>query len=521
MTKALRLILGDQLNATHSWYKEQNPNVTYLVAELHQEAAYVRHHQQKLCAFFLSMANFAQALKDSKHNVIHLNLDDTQDYKSLPELLDDLIGEHEFESFAYQRPDEDRLLSQLRSYTPVAAKAKGTLKHIDEVDTEHFMLPFDELDDYFAEGKAVRMESFYRKMRKRFDILMRDDEPVGGQWNYDAENRSKLKKTDLHDIPPPMLFDNSVRSINERIERHQIDCFGESPDSLMWPCNRRQAKQLLEFFCDQCLPRFGTFQDAMTGESPHAWSLYHSRLSFALNTKMLHPKDVISAAIVAFEHATKDISLAQVEGFVRQILGWREFIRGIYWANMPRYAQKNELEANRSLPEYFWTGKTKMRCMQHAITQSLDTAYAHHIQRLMVTGNFCLLAGIDPTKVDQWYLGIYIDAIEWVEMPNTRGMCQFADGGLVASKPYAASGSYINRMSDYCRKCHYDVKQRVGEKACPFNSLYWHFMDRHRDRFGRNPRIGMVYRNLDKMDEQTRDSILTHGQTLLDNIDQL
>jgi len=259
----------------------------------------------------------------------------------------------------------------------------------------------------------------------------------------------------------------------------------------------------------------------MTHKSEHAWSLYHSRVSFALNSKILHPMQVIERAIVEYHSRPEEISLAQIEGFVRQIIGWREFVRGMYWVNMPEYSNLNELDAQKDLPEFFWTGETKMNCMSQSIKQSLEYAYAHHIQRLMVTGNFALLAGLNPDQVDDWYLGIYIDAIEWVEMPNTRGMSQFADGGLIASKPYTASGAYINRMSDYCSGCHYKVKEKVGETSCPFNSLYWHFMHRHRDKFGRNPRIGMVYRNLDKMEDSLREQVFERAEAILENLDSL
>lgn len=486
----------------------------YLIAELHQEASYVKHHIQKLCGFFKAMQNFSNALLSAGHQVEHLTLDDTKAYKDLPSLIEYLAKKYSIENFEYQRPDEYRLLMQLQDIT-IASRPSV------QVDTEHFILPFAEIDTHFRKDKSVRMENFYRKMRKRFNILMNDQEPLGEQWNFDADNRNKLKKDDLETIPAPLLFETDISDIKNRIDKHKISYFGNIDEHIIWPTSRQQAKDLLEFFCEFSLENFGTFQDAMTGKSEHAWSLFHSRISFAMNAKILDPMTVINRAIAEYERRPKDISLAQIEGFVRQIIGWREYIRGIYWVNMPSYASKNSLAAKRDMPSYFWTGKTKMRCMQHAIDQSLDYAYAHHIQRLMITGNFSLLTGIDPDQVDAWYLGVYIDAIEWVEMPNTRGMCLFADDGIVASKPYTASGAYINRMSDYCSGCHYNVKEKVGSTACPFNSLYWHFMHRHRNKFGNNPRIGMVYRNLDKMTNQTRDELLEHADNLLENLDQL
>lgn len=365
------------------------------------------------------------------------------------------------------------------------------------------------------------MESFYRRMRRRFDVLMAGDEPLGQRWNFDTENRQRLRDEDIATIPQPLIFSNDVRSILARLESHGINTFGTPAEQLPWPVTREQSLQLLAHFVQVCLPDFGRFQDAMTRQGEHRWSLYHSRLSFALNCKLLAPAEVIGAAVARYQQHPDAVELAQVEGFVRQILGWREYVRGVYWVNMPDYAESNALAAKRSLPDFFWTGDTRMRCMSEAIRQSLDYAYAHHIQRLMVTGNFCLLTGIDPGQVDQWYLGIYIDALQWVELPNTRGMSQFADGGLIATKPYAASGNYVSKMSDYCKDCHYQVRDKAGDRSCPLNSLYWHFMTRHRGRFERNQRIGMVYRNWDKMAVSTKSALLERAEDILADLDSL
>jgi deoxyribodipyrimidine photolyase-related protein len=510
----LRLILGDQLNAAHSWFTGKDNNTLYLIAELKQEATYVKHHIQKICAFFCAMEHFAQALENSGHHVLYLTLDDTQDYDNLSGMLISICKQFGIKKFSYQQPDEYRLAQQL-------ATLIITNVDIEKVSTEHFLLAEAELEHYIQPGQHNRMETFYRKMRKRFKVLMEDEEPLGGQWNYDEENRHKLKQQDLDLIPTPLLFSQNIIHYKRRLQKHNIETMGKVGDTLIWPVTRQQAMALLYFFCQYCLPHFGRFQDAMTANSPHKWSLYHSRLSFALNTKMLAPRIVIAEAIKAFNNSAGAISLAQVEGFIRQILGWREYIRAVYWVNMPNYQSKNFLSAHKELPDFFWTGRTNMRCMQQAIEQSLDTAYAHHIQRLMVTGNFCLLAGIDTNAVDVWYLGIYIDAIEWVELPNTRGMSQFADGGWVATKPYTASGNYINKMSDYCTGCHYDVKQKVGDLACPFNSLYWHFLDKHKDLFSRNPRITMAYKIWAKYSDGERQTILAQAQNYLSRINEL
>jgi len=518
MVDRLRLILGDQLNARHSWYTETDDNTLYVIAEMFEEATYVRHHVQKVCAFFLAMQTFAQSLEQAGHQVLHLTLNDTADTPDVAALLARLAEEHGVKSIEYQRPDEQRLLDSLRNLA-----IKGV--EITECDTEHFLVPFEELGKHFKPGKAHRMETFYRRMRQEHNVLMENmlmdgGKPAGGKWNYDASNRKKLKKADLALIPTPLTFAHDLSDILARLEEHNIDTIGHAKPETWLPMNREESLNLLSWFCTEALPRFGDFQDAMTDQSEFAWSLFHSRLSFSINTKMLHPMEVIEAAVKAYED-NPDIDISQVEGFVRQILGWREFIRGIYWANMPGYETLNALDADQPLPDYFWTGETGMNCVRQAVTQSLDYAFAHHIQRLMVTGVFGLIAGIDPDEMDAWYLGIYVDAHEWVEMPNTRGMSQFADGGLVASKPYAASGNYINKMSDYCQGCQYNVKEKLGEDACPFNALYWHFMMRHRDKFEKNPRIGMVYRSWDKQDADTQRLTLVKGDDLLEKLGEL
>ncbi|WP_443147291.1 cryptochrome/photolyase family protein [Photobacterium sp. MCCC 1A19761] len=513
--RTLRLILGDQLNPSHSWYRENQPDTLYLIAELHQETGYTKHHVQKVCAFFAAMQQFAQGLRQAGHQVLHLTLDDTADFESLPMLLNHLIEQYQITHLDFQRPDEYRLYEQLHRLTlPEGVSLR-------EWDSEHFLLPFAELAEQFPQGKSVLMEHFYRRMRQRFDVLMAGGKPEGGRWNFDKHNRQTFKSADIEAVPAPLLFANDVSDILERLERHQVTTIGKASEPLLWPVNRQQAKQLLAFFCNQCLPNFGRFQDAMTKHSPHGWSLYHSRLSFALNSKMLHPMQVIQAVLDAYRAQPDRIDIAQVEGFIRQILGWREYIRGVYWGNMPHYRSHNALDAHRSLPGFFWDANTKMACMKAAIGQSLSHAYAHHIQRLMVTGNFCLLAGIHPDEVDAWYLGIYVDAIEWVELPNTRGMSQFADHGVVATKPYAASGNYINKMSDYCRDCHYNVKEKIGEQACPFNSLYWHFLHRHDRQLSRNPRIGMIYRSWDQLSPDQQQAVLDRAEYCLAHLSEL
>lgn len=511
----LRLILGDQLNINHSWYQSIDPNVVYLIVELRQETDYVKHHIQKVCAFFAAMKHFAEQLASSGHRVDYLTLDESKYYDDLPELVRSKLKEYQCKTFEYQQPDEYRLAAQLREFASSAHCISQC------VDSEHFFLSHNDLASYFKPGKHNRMENFYRKMRKRFNVLMEGETPLGGKWNFDESNRNALKKADLDDIPSPLLFCNQVGDILDRLHRHQVDTLGTAQQDLLWPVTRDQAMALLAFFCAHCLPRFGKFQDAMTMSTPHAWSLYHSRLSFALNVKLLSPHEVIDSAIDAQRDHPEAIDIAQVEGFIRQILGWREYVRGMYWCNMPAYSSQNYLLAERELPAWFWNGETKMECLSQCIKQSLDFAYAHHIQRLMITGNFSLLAGLHPDQVDAWYLGIYIDALEWVELPNTRGMALFADGGWIATKPYAASGNYISKMSDYCSKCHYQVKGKYSEEACPFNSLYWHFIGEHIAKFQSNQRLKFVVNQWLRKSEADKEEIYRRAQHLLENLDSI
>lgn len=520
--KRLRLILGDQLNAAHSWYRERDAQTLYVMAELHQEACYTQHHIQKICACFCAMENFAGALVQAGHEVMYLTLDDTCAYSRLTHLLQDLCIQYDIAAFEYQQPDEYRLEQQLEAFgVEIGHQAGRQSVAAVRYSTEHFLLDHQELPTYIKPAQHNRMEAFYRKMRKRFKILMDGDKPLGGQWNYDADNRNKFKPKDIKAIPEPLVFSNDIASYKKRLIKHHIKTIGFVADELIWPVSRQQSLAVLDYFCHYCLPLFGQFQDAMTSQANDKWSLYHARVSFSLNSKMLSPQQVINQVLKAYHKATDTITLAQVEGFIRQILGWREYVRAVYWVNMPQYSQQNHLAASAALPSYFWTGQTKMQCMQHALQQSLDYAYAHHIQRLMVTGNFCTLFGISPDEVDAWYLGVYIDAIEWVELPNTRGMSQFADGGWVATKPYISSGNYINKMSDYCKTCYYDVKQKSTNNACPFNSMYWHFLDRHKDIFKNNPRIGMAYRAWLKQETQQQKALLQRAQWCIDNIHQL
>ncbi|MEM9918929.1 MAG: cryptochrome/photolyase family protein [Bacteroidota bacterium] len=508
----LRLILGDQLNHEHSWYNTKDSSVCYVFFEMRQETDYAPHHIQKVVGFFAAMRNFAKWLGEQGHQVLYFQLDDPKNQQDLEKNIVQLVDQYNVQLFEYQLPDEYRLDQQLEQ---IGAKLSIDSK---AYDTEHFLSERHELAEFFKGKKQYLMESFYRSMRKRYKLLMEPDgKPLTGRWNYDAENRKKLPKT--HTPPDPFTFSQDLSDIETMVRKASVKTIGQvDAANFIWPTSRSASLELLDFFVEECLPLFGSYQDAMT---PHYWSLYHSRLSFSINTKQLSPMEVVQKAIQQWEEHPDKISIAQLEGFIRQIIGWREYMRGVYWAHMPDYAQLNYFNHERKLPDFFWSGDTHMHCVRHAVQQSLQYAYAHHIQRLMVTGNFALLAGIHPDELDEWYLGIYIDAIQWVEITNTRGMSQFADGGIVGTKPYVSSANYIDKMSHYCKDCYYDKKVKTGPRACPFNSLYWHFYQRNRDLLERNPRIGMAYRTWDKMANEKQTALLDQAEAYLENLENL
>jgi deoxyribodipyrimidine photolyase-related protein len=511
-SKTLRLILGDQLNSLHTWFKNIDPNVTYVLMEIRTETDYAQHHIQKVMGFFAAMRNFGKELEEIGHNVIYLHLNDKENLQSFDKNIEALIKTYHFTQFDYQLPDEYRLDEHLKDLTNRLEIPNSV------VDSEHFYSSRNELKDLFAGKKMYLMETFYRYMRKKHQLLIVDeDKPLNGKWNFDEDNREKLPKD--HKIVAPFIFKNNLEKIEKEIKKAGIKTIGNVESiNFIWPVNRVQSLQLLDFFIDNCLPLFGTYEDAM---APQEWSVYHSRLSFSMNLKMLSPKEVVDKAVAAYFKNPGLFEFNQLEGFVRQIIGWREYMRGIYWLQMPAYSSLNYLDQQEALPDWYWTGNTKMNCLKNAISQSLDFAYAHHIQRLMITGNFALLAGVNPDEVDKWYLGIYIDAIEWVEITNTRGMSQFADGGIIATKPYVSSATYINKMSSYCKGCHYDQAKKTGDKACPFNSLYWNFYDKHEAKLGKNRRIGMMYNVWRKMNPQAKSELLEQAQYYLNHINEL
>ncbi|OYU85401.1 MAG: cryptochrome/photolyase family protein [Flavobacterium sp. BFFFF2] len=510
--KTLRLILGDQLNIHHSWFSKIDPQVTYVLMEVRSETDYVVHHVQKVLGIFAAMRQFSTAVVQLGHNVTYVSLDDAANQQEIAANCAALIAQDSYTLFEYQYPDEYRLDQHLKQFTQQLTIASNA------VDTEHFYTERWELATLFEGKKTYLMETFYRHMRQKNHILVeKDKKPLNGKWNFDADNRQKLPKN--HVPTAALCFENNLTELHRMIEKAGVKTIGTvDPAAFIWPINRAQSLDLLDYFLVHCLPVFGSFQDAMASEQ---WSIYHSRLSFSLNIKLLSPKEVVDRAIAHYWQHTDAIAFHQLEGFVRQIVGWREFVRGIYWLKMPDYAALNFFEHKRPLPDWYWTGQTKMQCLKQSIRQSLHKAYAHHIQRLMVTGNFALLAEVDPDALDAWYLGIYIDAFEWVEMPNTRGMSQFADGGIVGTKPYVSSAAYLHKMSNYCQTCYYDYTKKTGERACPFNSLYWHFYAKNEALLAKNPRIGMMYAVWHKMDQQTQSALLEQAEIYLNQINSL
>ena len=416
------------------------------------------------------------------------------------------VTRHDASRLIVTAPGEFRVLEDMQNWETDLGIA------VEIRQDDRFLCPPEMFESWAAGRKQLRMDFFYREMRRHHDVLMVDGKPVGGKWNYDVENRERPDPS--QQVPAPLQFspDETSQTVLNLVGHYCADHFGEL-DEFGFAVTREQALQVLEHFIVNRLPLFGTFQDAMIEGEP--W-MYHSHIGFYLNVGLLGPGEVITSAQNAYEAGTAPLN--SVEGFIRQILGWREFVRGIYWLKMPGYASENFLAADRLLPDFFWTGDTQMNCLRQSIGQTKKYAYAHHIQRLMVLGNFALLAGLAPKFVNEWYLIVYADAFEWVELPNVSGMVLFADGGYLASKPYAAGGAYINRMSNYCQNCRYKVAEKTGGDACPFNYLYWHFLIKNRDRLGNNARLAMIYRSLDRMSEEKQQTIMDDARQFLNGL---
>jgi deoxyribodipyrimidine photolyase-related protein len=497
---SLVLVLGDQLTkGVGALARADKDRDLVVMAEVMDEATYVRHHPKKIILVLAAMRKFAAALEAEGWRVAYTTLDDDANAGSIGgELLRRAEAEGTDRVLATQ-PGEWRLRQALDDLP---------LK-VTVVPDDRFLCPQEDFAAWAKGRKVLRMEHFYRMMRRRTGFLMDGDKPEGGTWNYDHANRKPARDDFLRKHPrrhrPCRVTEDVIALVRDRFAGH----FGD-PEPFWFATDRQGALDCLRDFVQHHLPDFGTYQDAMLANDPF---LHHALLSPYLNLGLLTPVEVCRAAEEAYEAG--DVPINSAEGFIRQILGWREYVRGIYDLRGPGYAEQNALGHDRDLPGFYWTGETDMACLRAVVEQTREHAYAHHIQRLMVTGNFALLAGVDPAQVHDWYLSVYADAYEWVEAPNTIGMSQFADGGLLASKPYVSSGAYIDRMSDYCRACAYKVKVKTGPDACPFNLLYWHFLDRHRERLHGNPRMAQMYRTWDRMDEDRRATVLEEARNLL------
>jgi deoxyribodipyrimidine photolyase-related protein len=486
----LVLVLGDQLDAESSAFDTFDPAADAVwMAEVKEESTHVWSHKARTAVFLAGMRHFRERLKKKGFAVHYRELTDLGNRGTLAAELEQAVKSLKPRQLVVTEPGDWRVQESLK-----ATAKKLALPLVVRTD-RHFYSTLDQFDAHAAGRKQLRLEFFYRELRKRTGVLMDDGEPVGGAWNFDADNRGSFGKSGPGKVRPPVAF--KPDAITKEVLTVVDEQFADHPGSLKhfdWPVTPEQAERALADFIEHRLPQFGQYQDAMWTAEPY---LYHSRLSAAMNLKLLNPRTVVEAAEAAYRagHAP----LPAVEGFIRQILGWREYVRGIYWRFMPEYLTRNALHATAPLPAFFWTADTDMNCLRHALGQTLEYGYAHHIQRLMVTGLFSLLLGVEPKQIHEWYLAVYVDAVEWVEVPNVVGMSQFADGGVMASKPYIASGKYVQRMSNYCTGCRYDPAESTGDTACPFTTLYWDFLMRHEELLAASPRTVMQTKNLGRM----------------------
>jgi deoxyribodipyrimidine photolyase-related protein len=506
--RRLVILLADQLDESPSALDgfDKTEDAVWM-AEVAGESLRVPSHRARTVLFLSALRHRAQELVDGGHRVLHRRLGE-HDAQTLGEALAQDLATHAPTEIVGVLPGDWHVKQDLE------AAAARTGRSIEWREDTHFLSTPEEFRQFATGRRMLRMEHWYRMLRRRTGILMRDGEPVGGEFNFDADNRETFGKKGPGALPTPKAFapDAMTREVMDAVERHLPDLPG-SLARFDWPVTRADARAALDDFIANRLTLYGHYQDAIWNGEAY---LYHSRLAAALNLKLLDPRVAIEAAVTAYERGHAPLNA--VEGFVRQILGWREYVRGIYWLLMPDYGAENALDAKAPLPSFFWTGKTDYACLSDTISRTLEHGYAHHIERLMITGLFCLLLGVDPREVQHWYLGVYVDAVEWVELPNVVGMSQYADGGRLASKPYIASGRYIDRMSNHCSRCPRRPDEATGPRACPFTTLYWDFLDRHRARFVGHPRLGQQIRNLDARPSELREAIRLEADALREQL---
>jgi len=506
--RSLVLVLGDQLDLEAAAFDGFDAEVDVVwMAEVAEESTQVWSSRPRIAMFLAAMRHFALALQAAGRPLHYTRLDADGNHGTLAAQLQADIERLKPARLVMTAPGDWRVLQALK------AVAEDCAVPLEIREDRHFFVSVREFAAHARGRKSLRMEYFYREQRKRQRVLMdplHEDQPLGGQWNFDADNREAFAAAGPGAVPPRCHFEPDaltlevIALVTQRFAQHPGKL-----DSFAWPVTRAQALQALQAFVRERLPLFGRYQDAMWPGDP--W-LYHAHLSAALNLKLLNPREVVAASVAAFESG--QAPLASVEGFVRQILGWREYVRGIYWTQMPGYLERNALGADADLPPWYWSGATDMACLRDALEQSLRHGYANHIQRLMVTGLYALMLGVQPKQVHAWYLAVYVDAVEWVELPNSLGMSQYADGGLMGSKPYVATGKYIERMSPHCKVCRYDPAQRSGDKACPFTTLYWDFLMRHETLLAKNPRMALQVKNLARLDDAQRHGVAARAAAL-------
>ncbi len=479
-----------------------------LLAELAGETQYVWHHRKKIALIFSTMRHLSNHLEGQGYRVFYHAFDPASEIRTFTDAISRHCSAHEIDEIILTWPGEWRVLEEFR-------KLEGVLGiPVAILEDDRFLCPLSDFADWAEGRRSLRMEFFYRRMRERTGLLMDGGKPVGGRWNFDAENRRKWSGDPLPALPMSFRPDRITAEVLQQVEA-EFEGFGDLA-GFDFAVTSGQARRALSHFVKSALPWFGDYQDALVDGEDY---LFHSRLSAYMNIGLLDPLEVCRAVEQAWHDG--NVPLNAAEGYIRQIIGWREFIRGLYWQKMPDYADRNFFGNEQPLPEFYWSGKTGMRCVERAIKSTRQNAYAHHIQRLMVTGNFALLLGVVPREICQWYLAVYADAFDWVELPNTLGMVMFADGGELASKPYAASGRYIQRMGDHCANCRYSVDKRSGEDACPFNALYWDFLMRHHDKLGDNQRMAMMYRNVDRLKPADKAAITRRANWIRANVEAL
>jgi deoxyribodipyrimidine photolyase-related protein len=506
--RTLVLVLGDQLDLDATAFDgfDRAQDAVWM-AEAQEESTHVWSSKQRIALFLSAMRHFAQTLREAGRHLHYRQMDDagaSGTENSLGAKLQSDLAALQPQRVVMTAPGDWRVWQQLKAVVEAAGLT------LELCDDRHF---FTTVRDFVAHAKgrkSLRLEYFYRELRQRHGVLMQDGQPAGGQWNFDADNRESFGAKGPGLLPPRATFEPDavtrevIALVNTRFAQHP-----GTLDSFAWPVTREHALQALQRFIEERLPLFGRYEDALWPGEP--W-LYHSHLSAALNLKLLTAREVVLAAEAAYDRGHAPLQSA--EGFIRQILGWREYVRGIYWTQMPSYVERNALDAQQDLPAWFWTGKTDMACLKDAITQTLEHGYAHHIQRLMVTGLYALLLGVRPQQVHAWYLAVYVDAVEWVELPNTLGMSQYGDGGLMASKPYVATGKYIQRMGGPCKGCRYDPALREGERACPYTTLYWDFLMRHQPLLSKNARMALQVKNVERMTDSQREAVVQRADAI-------